>query len=153
MREVPKKNYITMFIIIISIVITTVFLAYIYNNRLKKTSTMYNYLSEIKKNDIDTYLIEKPNIILYIADKYDVSNEEIEKKLKQEMIDNNIVDYFVFLNLNNNGANFIEELNRKFEGNIKQEIPVIIVFEEGKIKNTYYDLKNIDLKEITGEIK
>ena len=152
MREIPKKNYIIMLVILVAIVITTITVASVYNNRLRKTSIMYNYLSEIKKKDIDTYLIEKSNIILYISDKYDLTHEEIEQKLKNDMINYNISNYFVYLNVNND-LDFIEKINKKYAGNLNKKIPVLIVFEEGKIKNAYYDLENINLEEITGDIK
>lgn len=153
MREVPTKNYIIMIIIVISIFASTIFLANIYNNRLKKTSIMYNYLSEIKKKDIDTYLVEKPNIILYISDKYDLSFEKTEKKLQEEIIKNNAKEYFVYLNITNKNINFIDKLNMKYNGNINKQLPVIVVIEEGQITKTYYELDNVNLKELTGDIK
>lgn len=153
MRQIPFKNYIIMSIILITIVITTIFLANIYNNRFKKTSIMYNYLSEIKKKDMDTYIIEKPNTIVYVSDKYDISNEKIEEKIKNDIIKYNAKEYFVYLNLNDNNIDFIDNLNKKYQGHINKQIPAIIIFEEGKVINTYYDLENIDIKELTGDIK
>lgn len=153
MRKVPLKNYIIMSIILIAIVITTIFLANIYNNRFTKTSIMYNYLSEIKKKDIDTYLLEKPNIILYVSDKYDISNEKIEEKIKNNIIRYNAKEYFVYLDLNDNNKDFIDTLNKKYNGHINKQIPLIIIIEEGKIINTYYELENVDIKELTGDIK
>ncbi len=140
-------------IIIFTVVIVTIALANIYNKNIKKTSIMYNYLSEIKKKDIDTYIIEKPNIILYIADKYDISNNKIEKKIKNKLTDYNITNYFIFLHLNNNNKSFINYLNKKYSGNLEQKLPMIIIFEEGKIKKCYYDLEKIDFNEIIGDIK
>ncbi len=153
MREIPKKNYFIMLAIILSIIATTILLANIYNNKLKTTSVMYNYLSEIKIKDIDTYILEKPNTIIYISDKNNISNDKIEKKLKDNIIKHSLKDYFVFLNLNGENINYIDKLNKKYNGNIKKQIPSLIVFEEGKIVNIYYNLENIDLLEITGDIR
>lgn len=153
MRKIPKKNYLIMAIIVLTVVIVTILFAHIYNKNIKKTSIMYNYLSEIKKKDIDTYIIEKTNIILYVADKYDVSKNKIEKKIKNKLIDYNITNYFVFLHLNTNNASFIDYLNKKYSGSLKQRLPMIIIFEEGKIKKCYYDLENINFNEIIGDIK
>ena len=152
MREIPKKNYIIMIIIIIGIVISTILLANYYNNHFKKTSIMYNYLSEIKKKDLNTYLIENPNIILYISNKYDTKNLEIEEKLKQEIINNNLDNYFVYINLNDNNLDFIDNINNKYNGNIDKKIPLLAVFENRKIKEVYYDLKNINIVEIIGDM-
>ena len=153
MREVPKKNYLITLLIFVAIVILTITLSNIYKNQIRKTSIMYNYLSEIKNKDLSTYLLEKPNIIIYISDKYDISKEKLEEKLKRDMINYNISDYFVFLNIDQNNLEFIDQLNKKYTGNIDKKIPTFIVFEEGKIKKYYSDLENINLAEITGEIK
>lgn len=152
MRDIPKKNYFILLIMILSVVAITIVLMNAYNNRVKKTSIMYNYLSEIKENDLDAYLIENPNIVIYIADKYDLSNNQVEKKLKKKMIKLNISDYFVFLNLNN-GMDFINQLNEKYYGNVEKNLPVIVVFEDGKIKESFYDLNDTSINKIMGELK
>ncbi len=153
MREVPKKNYIIMLIIILSIIIVTIFLSNQYNTRFKRTSVLYNYLSEIKKKDLDSYLIEKPDIIIYASNKYNNSFELQEEKIMQEIMDNNIYDYFVYLNLEDKKLNIFNELNKKYNGNLKNQLPVLIIFENGEIKNAYYDLDKIDFTNITEAIK
>ncbi len=152
MREVPKKNYFIMLVIIITIVIVTIVLASVYNKNNMKTSIMYNYLSEIKINDFDVYIVENPNTIIYIGDKYSVDNDAIEKKIKNKIIELNVSDYFVYLNLTDN-IEYIDKLNERYDVNISKDLPVIVVFEDGKIKNVYSDLKNLDLKAIIGDIK
>lgn len=153
MREVPKKNYIIMLVIIISIVIVTIFLSNMYNNRFKKTSVLYNYLSEIKKKDLDSYLVEKPDIIIYASNKYNNSFEAEEKKIMQQIIDNNIYEYFVYLNLEDKKLNILNSLNKKSGGKLKNKLPVLIVFENGKIKDAYYDLDNLNFENITEALK
>lgn len=153
MREIPIKNYFILIIIIIVVALSTIILTNIYNNRFKTTSIMYNYLSEIKKNDIDTYLLEKPNTILYIADKYDITNNKIEEKLKEEIIKYNAKDYFVYLNINTNNIEFIDKLNQKYSGNINKQFPVLVIIEDGLVSKSYTELNNINLKELTGDMK
>lgn len=153
MKKIPVKNYFILLIIVILVAILTIILTNIYNNQLRKTSIMYNYLSEIKKNDIDTYLTEKPNIILYISDKYDITNNKIEEKLQNEIIKYNAKDYIVFLNINTKNIEFIDKLNKKYNGKIEKKLPVLVVIEDSQIQKTYYDLENINLKELTGDMK
>lgn len=153
MKKIPVKNYFILLIIVILVAILTIILTNIYNNQLRKTSIMYNYLSEIKKNDIDTYLTEKPNIILYISDKYDITNNKIEEKLQNEIIKYNAKDYIVFLNINTKNIKFIDKLNKKYNGKIEKKLPVLVVIEDSQIQKTYYELENINLKELTGDMK
>lgn len=154
MREVPKKNYIIMFVIVACVVIATIALANAYNNRDKETRVMYNYLSEIKKKDLDTYLLEKPNAIIYVADKYNLDNEDLEEQIKNKIVELNAVDYFVYLDLKDDDINFLQKFNQKYNGNLEDgKFPILIVMEEGKIANYYYDINEINLNEITGELK
>lgn len=153
MREVPKKNYLICFIILISVISLTIVIANLYNNRLRKTSVMYNYLSEIKRKDLNTFLLEKPNVVIYISDKYDASNNKIEKKIKKDIMNENLSDYIVFLNLTDDKLNYIETINEKYDGKLKKRMPMIVVFEDGKIKKSYYDLENVNIKRIIGEMK
>ena len=37
MREIPKKNYVIMTIIVLVIIVTTILLAQVYNNSFRKT--------------------------------------------------------------------------------------------------------------------
>ena len=153
MREVPKKNYIIMLLVIIFVVVITIALANAYNNRVKKTSVMSNFLSEINEKDLDTYIKENPNIVIYVADKYNLDNDEQEEKIKKLMIESNISDYFVYLSPNDNKKLF-SSLSKNYDGNIStEEMPVLIVFEEGKIVNCYYDIDKIDLNEVIGVLK
>ena len=148
MREIPKKNYIIMLIIAVSVVLLTLISCDIYNTKYRKTSILTSYLSEIKMKDLDTYLMEKPNSIIYISNK-SATNTEQELKLKDKLIELNITDYIVYLNIDKTN---IKKFNKKFKSNIKiDELPIIVIIEDNKITKEY-SIDSIDLIEI-GEIK
>ena len=152
MREIPKKNYFIVLIIMIAVVCITIFLAHLYNTRYKKISIMYQYLQTINIKDLDTYILEKPSTIVYLSNKYKY-NDKLEKKLKKSINELNVSEYFVYLDINEENDNIIEKINQKFNGNLTKQIPVLIVFEEGKIKESYYDLENIDIHYVVGDLK
>ena len=146
MREIPKKNYIIMLIIAVSVVLLTLISCNIYNTKYRKTSILTNYISEIKMKDLDTYLMEKPNSIIYISNK-SVNNTEQELKLKDKLIELNITDYIVYLNIDKTN---IKKFNQKFKSNIKiDELPIIVIIEDNKITKEY-SIDSIDLIEMVG---
>lgn len=154
MREIPKKNYIIMFFIILLVVIITIFLSSTYKNRVRKVSTMYNFLSEIKFKDLDIYLLENPNTIIYISNKYDLKNKELENELKEQIVEFNLQDNFVYLNIDEDNFDYLETFNSKYDGNLStKKIPVVVVMESGKVLNYYYEIDNVNFKEMLGEIK
>ena len=147
MREIPKKNYIIMFIIVVSVVLLTHISCNIYNTKYRKTSILTSYLSEIKMKDLDTYLMEKPNSIIYISSN-SVTNNEQELKLKDKLIELNITDYIVYLNIDNKDN--LKKFNQKFNSNIKiDKLPIIVIIEDNKITKEY-SVDSVDLIEMVG---
>ena len=68
-REIPLKNYIYLFIVLLGSVL---FLIYVYTwyetykeNKLK-TGILNDYLTIINYNELDDYIIENKNAILYV---------------------------------------------------------------------------------------
>ena len=69
LREIPLKNYIYLFLILLGSILL---LLYIYTwyetyheNKLN-TSIMNNYLTVINYNELDNYIIENKNAIIYV---------------------------------------------------------------------------------------
>ena len=48
---------------------------------------------------------------------------------------------------------YLNKLNKKYYGNISKQLPVLVVIEDGLISKSYSELNNINLKELTGDIK
>lgn len=154
MREVPRKNYIIMILIVLSVVIITIALGNAYNNREKKMSDFYMFLPEIKVNDLDTYLLENPNVVIYISDKYNLENEIIEEKMEKEITELNVKNYFVYLDTNDITDSFLKKFNKKYNGNIDiTKTPIIVIINEGKVVNYYNIIDDFKLSEIIGDVK
>lgn len=154
MREVPKKNYIVLLVMILLVITVTLLLVNAYNNRDKKTSTIYNFLPEIKTNELDSYLFENPSIIIYISDKYNLDNEEIEIKMQNKITELNVYNYFVYLDINNIDSEFLENFNKKYDASINiTKIPMLIVINDGKVINSYYNIDELNINDLVGDIK
>ena len=48
---------------------------------------------------------------------------------------------------------FIDKLNQKYSGNINKQLPVLVIIEDGLVSKSYTELNNINLKELTGDMK
>ena len=86
MKEVGLKNYIILGIILI----VSVILVFYINNFLISTknsctqqSIVAEMLNEIKTTDIDNFILEHPNTIIYIASKENCNNIGFETSFKK----------------------------------------------------------------------
>ena len=145
MREIPKKNYVILLVIIILTILLTIYLG----NWYKATQYMNidenilaERLPEVKLAEIDTFLQENPNIIIYIASSTNQENKVFEKKLYDYIVKNNLTNSFVYLNKNDVLEQQIIDLQKKYGSeNIKNInmtfIPNFYVVQDGKITNFY----------------
>lgn len=137
MREIPKKNYLLLLLVIVGTVLVSLFLTRLYNNRHQETSTLYGFLSEVTLEDIDTYLIENETAVLYIDDKHNLSDNKEEKKLKKKIINYNLKNQFVFLDSTRIDQEFIGSFDKKYHYTFKEDYPMIVVIKNKKVVKTY----------------
>lgn len=145
MREIPKKNYFILAFVIIATICLVVYLGNWYKMS-EITSAEMNLLSdnlpELRLEEIDTFLRENPNIIIYVASGIDQKNKIFEKKLYNYIIKNDLTNDFVYLNKDNINEKDIIELQKKYGvDDIKSInmtfIPNFYVVQDGKITRFY----------------
>ncbi len=153
--EIPKKNYIIVFILFLIVVILTFIGASFYNNNIKQTSVLYKYIKNINTKELDQYIKENPSVVIYIGDKYDLSNYEMEEKLKNKIIDLNLYNNFIYLNKDSFNEKYINHFNKLYNTNIDiNNIPIIIIYNDGYISNIYNNVSLAVLRDINlGDIK
>jgi len=135
LREVPKKNYIYLFLILLGSIL---FLIYLYtwyetyNENKLNTSIMNNYLTVINYNELDNYIIENKDAVIYVSI---LGNEDInnfEKKFKNLVAENNLKNNILYLDISNEN---ITEATQKL--NIDRNFPYLVVYTNGVITDTY----------------
>lgn len=150
MKKIPLKNYVVLTMIVLLTVLITVFLSDFYREKNKTTSVLSNYISEIKEKELTDYIIEKPVIFMYISDKYDLSNNDFEKKLKNKINKENMKDYFVYLNV----TELTTEFKSFFKSNYNLDIdinktPILIIINDGVIESIeYIDIDNYNINQL-----
>jgi len=146
MRKIPTKNYLILFIIVVLTIVISAVLFTNYSKNKEQTTEMYELISEIKEADLDDYLKEKDRVLIYVADKYDLSVSKMENKLISEIKKHSLIENFVYLDSSNLNEDYLEKAIAKYNYDVKfQQVPFIIVFVDNTIKNVIYiDKDNFD---------
>lgn len=133
MKEIPKKNYLFLVVLLLVTTLLTLTLSNIYINKDKLVSDFYENSNKIKPDDFDQYIFEYSDFIIYISDKYDLSHETFEKKFENKINDLNLKNNLVFIDKSDIDKEFLEKLKNEYGINIDLEkTPVIIVIIDKK---------------------
>ena len=146
MKKIPQRNYIILVVLLLVTVLLTLLLSNIYTNKEKLTSSFYQYSNKITPESFDEFVLENEYIIMYIADKYDLTFEKIENRLQNKIDELNLKHNFIYLDKSYINNKFIKKL-KSYEININiNKLPVVVIMAEKKvIKNISIDLNtNVD---------
>lgn len=142
-RKIPLKNYV----ILLGLTLGTIFLVFYlrswYNTSkeyYQNNSIMSEYLSELKSNEINSYIIDNPDVIIYYASAKDTTIKSFEKQFKKLMEEHEISDEIIYIDSSKEENNsIISKLNtisdKKMEG---LNIPNLIYIKEGKVNKILY---------------
>lgn len=144
-KEIPFKNYIILAVILIFTILLVVYLfnwqSVYQKNKLQET-ILDKYLMVINYNELDDYLVENKEAIVYVSVLNDEKIRMFENKFKNIIIKNDLNNKILYLNLTNESV----EINKKYLSNLS-EVPTLIIFDEGKVVESYsikdnnYDIK------------
>lgn len=139
MKKIDTKNYLFLLLLLVGTVFITLIAANIYSSKNKLTSQFYESSKKITANEFSEYVIENPDTIIYISDKYDLTNETFEEKFKLKLEQLNLVDKFVFLDKDEFNETFLLDLNKEYKMDIDLEkTPVILVIIDKMVANIVY---------------
>ena len=141
-KKISTKNYIILGIIILLTVALIIYF-YMWHNTYKEslanTNIMDQYLQVINYNELDAYLIENKDAIVYCSISENKEIRSFEKKFKNVIIKNSLKNEILYLDLT-------EEIkNKKINNELREKniisMPSIIIYKDG---NPYsiYDIKS-----------
>ena len=135
LKEVPKKNYLYLALILIG---SFLFLIYLYkwyetyNESKLNISIMDEYLTVINYNELDNYIIENKDAVIYVSILGNEDINKFEKKFKNIITENNLKNDILYLDISNeNIASATKKLN------IDENFPYLVVYTNGVITDTY----------------
>ena len=149
MREIPKKNYYFLIVLIVVTIFITLLLASLYKNKTKEVSNFYNYSNNITSKEFNEYLLENTDLIIYMADKYDLSYSSFENNFKSKLDELNLKDKFVYIDKSELNEKFLKKLEEKYKIRIDtNRLPVIIVMIDENVINVSYINEGSNAEEI-----
>ncbi|MBQ6495209.1 MAG: hypothetical protein IJI49_04330 [Bacilli bacterium] len=146
-RIIPPKNYLYLTLIII---LTILLLLYIlkwnktYNDSKLYTGILNEYLQVINYNELNDYIIENKDAVIYVSILGNEKIRDFEKKFKNTITNNNLRNKILYLDITNEDQRKVKEKLK-----IENDLPYLVVFTNGKITDTYsipkvkYDPKKI----------
>lgn len=147
-REIPKKNYIILIILSIGTILLVFYLNNIYKERLEynnQNSNVMSFLSEIKEEELNNYILDNHDTIIYISSSINNENKKFESELKNYINKKNLSKDIIYLDSSNLSDSFYNNLKNNYlsDGLKKQNIqlnitPNIIIIKEEKIVNVLY---------------
>lgn len=154
-RKIPGKNYLILGIIFL-ITVFLLYYFYMWSQAYKETKLniriMDSYMEVINYNELEDYLVENPDTVIYVSVLEDSKIREFEKKFKTVLKNNELDNEILYMDITENIKK--QEIQKLFN-NYNQnginfsKLPFIIVMQEGIIKDVYsisdndYDVINV----------
>lgn len=154
MRKIPLKNYIVLSIILVLTIFITIFIMNLFKNYTKNSSDNA-FKNKINFNELETYLLENSDFIIYLVDN-SFDNSVFEKKFKKFIIDNDLNNQLVYIDVNDvDQKQFLLFVSKYGQKSLNMEINnYVIIINDQKIAaiiSITPELK--DLKNIKQEFK
>lgn len=142
LRTIPKKNYkINYWIFAVTILLAVI--AFIYSTDCNRKKLRIPVLrgvvtSEIATNDLNEYVNENPNVLLYIADPTDEESRTLEKSLRGVIRNRELNVVYVDIVDTKDKEAFYKSFIKDFGSNSEKEMylidtPAFVIIEDGQI--------------------
>ena len=144
LRVIPKKNYIILgIVILVSLLIIYYFYMWVsaYKDAKENVSVLDNYMNVINYNELDNYIVENPDSIIYVSVVDDIEINKFDKKLANSIKNNDFNKDVLYMNITETikddsiKRKMIEKYSLKYAD--ITDVPNIIVFEDGKLISIY----------------
>ena len=152
MRQIPLKNYLLVIVILVATFFATLSIVDKFKDEDSQEKTMT--IEEIKENELDNYLTERQEAIIYISSNK--KDEEINKKVDKYINKKNLVEKVVYLDKDELSEDFDNQMKTKYKKEINTNTPNLVVFSNRKITKVVKILNhrtvNVILSKV-GELK
>lgn len=138
-KKIPFRNYVILAVVLIlSITIVVYFYMWYGELESKKINTpvMDQYLSIINYNELDTYLIENKDVIVYVSILHDEKTRSFERNFARIIDKHSLNNNILYLDLTEQYKNkdVFNTIENKYN---LLDMPCILVFKDGKVQDVY----------------
>lgn len=149
MKNIPRKNYIYVLVLVICTVILTLIICNIYTNKKKDESEFYKGVNSITSDEFKDFVTEKSDLIIYIYDKNSDKYELVEKRLLNLLSEKNLNDRFAYLDKSYLTDDFIDYLNKNYSIDlVYDDKPIILVILENNVLNVISLEEDTDINNV-----
>ena len=152
-REIAFKNYIILALVLIITIIGVIYIFMWYSSKEKsklELPILDDYIMPINYNELNDYIIENKDAVIYTSVLNDVNIRLFENKFKNVIIKNNLNSSILYLDLTNEikDNNVLLKMEKKY--GTKIEVPSLMVFKDGilidvyNIKEDNYNVKKLE---------
>ena len=157
LRKIPTKNYI----ILGMVILVTLFILYyfymwvdVYKESKINIPIMDKYMTVINYNELDNYVVENPNTIVYVSVLEDDKIRGFEKQFKNKYRNNEIENDVLYMNITDDirNTNIKEDMDDRYVLNDLSitDVPCVLVFNDGLLKSIYsVSDNNYDIERFT----
>lgn len=144
MREIPRKNYYILALLLIVTVIVTLALSNLYLNKEKEVSQFFEYSNKITRKEFDEFMSENSDVLIYVSDKYDLTNKKLESKIEDKLNDMNLKQKLIYIDKSEINKDFSKKLKKEYKIDIDlNKLPILIVIVDNSV------MKNVSLSNST----
>ena len=141
-----KKNYISLFMLILVTIIITLSLSVLYKQKFSITTYSFDKLNKITSQEFNEYIIENPNTILYIGDKTNDKTNKIEKKFVTKLESLNLLENTIYIEKEEITPGLEKILKEKYKYTYDEEkLPFVLVIIDGKVIQSEEIRKNSNI--------
>lgn len=147
-RKIKSKNYLILgFIFIITLIIVLVLRQWYisYRNYQLTIPVLKDLLKEVTIQEMDHYIIDNPDTIIYIEVTEDENSRNVAKELKSVIKERNLANKIVYLSLSSvsDKEKYLNDFSDKYLSGEKLEYyPALVLFIDGKIEAYVSKSKN-----------
>lgn len=152
-RKIAFKNYIILALVLIITIIGVIYIFMWYSSKEKsklELPILDDYIMPINYNELNDYIVENKDAVIYTSVLNDVNIRLFENKFKNVIVKNNLNSSILYLDLTNEikDNNVLLKMEKKY--GTKIEVPSLMVFKDGilidvyNIKEDNYNVKKLE---------
>lgn len=147
MRTIPKKNYFLVGLIALVTFLLTWYFVAVYQLRkdydLDQNKRMNAILSEIHEEDLQNYILDNHDVMIYLSSSRDETYQSFEKSLIKYLKKEDLTKEIVYLDTSNLEEAFYARFMKNYvseelQGITLQMIPNLVVLSDGKVTSILY---------------
>lgn len=150
MKKIPLSNYIKALCLILFTIILTIFLVNSYNSRKEYENSMnvtMSFLRNVDSSNIEEYLIENHDVIMYISNSNDENLKEYEETLKKLIIKKELEKNIIYFDTKTLDDEYLREFLQNYAVENLKSVniiePNLFIFKDGKIATILYKDKQV----------